>query len=982
MENATSRNKNSLLKKWKGKVAKTSIGSNGDVITQIPSKISKPLSYEQKRLWFLQQLHPDNPFYNYSELYKLKGQLDVDLLEQSIRLIEDKHDVFKSSFDINNGKPTVLINSDIKFEFKYFDYSNLDILSATEKAKKTFLEISRTAFKLSEGNLLRSILVKISDENYLFLVVIHHIIIDHWSMIIFRKELADNYAKLISKEKVVVTKPLIQYDSYAYWQQNRNLNQKHIDYWKEKLGGDLGVLNFPTDFSKKAIPSYKGALHTKKYSQTDANTFFDLSKQFETTNYIVMLSVFYVLLYKYTQQEDILIGTSITKRNHKSLEKLIGFFNDTLVFRASISKNLSFEEVVTVVKKTAMEAFAHSDVSYDSLVNEINPNRSLSTNPFFQVMFLYNSNKKIDDFGSNIDISHEPFDSKVSKFDLTLHVFENNTTLKSIIDYETDLFEEKTIDRIHNHFEILLQKVLKNPKVILDDISLETKQEEDYFFKLQNVNSSLANNQLGIHDIIEQQITDNKTETAVTFKNEKITYQQLGEKANTIALHLLNKGVKKNDIVGLSLERSSEMIVALLGILKTGAAYLPLDPEYPENRTNYIIENSNTKFVITSSKLKTNFVNSKIGVFSIESIFSLGLKTNKIAFPKVTSSDLAYIIYTSGSTGKPKGVPITHGNIINSTLSRTAFYQNNPSSYLLMSSISFDSSKAGIFWSLCTGANLVVSENRLEQDIERLVETIKKNKISHTLMLPSLYNAILNSANTIDLKSLNNIIVAGEKCNTQLVIQHYNKLPDTNLYNEYGPTEGTVWCIAHKIIEADSQKENIPIGVPVANTEIYILDQNKKRVPFGVPGELYIGGLSLSNGYLNNNIKTAEVFVDNPFAVQQKIYKTGDVVKIKNDNTIEFLGRKDQQIKIRGYRVEIDEIENVIKNNSTVSQAIVIAESLKQTIDLNDLVNQNTEQLLQSIKNFTTVNEIQNLLATVELLNEDEVSVLSENLKI
>lgn len=973
--------KTSLLSQWRNKNKQSSNSKKG-IITEIPKGAITPLSTEQKRLWFLQQLNPNNPFYNYSEIYTLKGKLDVDIFERSIRLIENNHDVFKSIFEINNGEPILKIDPNIKSDFKFIDFSKLDITTAKNKTVKIFKEESSTSFNLSKGNLFKIILVKTSENDYSFLIIMHHIITDHQSMIILREELASNYAQLISGKKISIIKPTIQYGSYAYWQQNKSINIEHLNYWKSKLGGQLEILNLPTDFSKKAIPTYKGALHLKKHSAKNGEAFFNLCKELEATHYVVMLSVFYILLNKYTEQEDILIGTSITKRTHKSLEKLIGFFNDTLVFRTSIKKEFNFKEIVQAVKKTTLEAFEHSDISFDHLVKELNPNRSLNTNPFFQVMFLYNTNKDLSDFGSDIKISHEAFDAGVSKFDLTLHINENQGSLESLLDYNTDLFKGETIARIHDHFEVLLQTVLNNPEIIVGNIKIDTDQEKAYFDNLQCPQSFFKEQTRGIHNIIEQEISKNALSTAVSFKNEKVSYEQLGLKSDIIANYLIHKGIQKNDIVSFSLERSSEMIFALFGILKAGAAYLPLDPKYPENRTNYILSDSTSKFVLTSNKLKANFNKATTAIFTIESIFSENLEIEKTLFPKVQGTDLAYVIYTSGSTGKPKGVPITHNNIINSTLARTSFYKKDPAAFLMMSSISFDSSKAGIFWSLCTGGNLVISENKLEQDIELLVSTIKNNNISHTLMLPSLYNTILDFADTTDLKSLKVVSVAGETCSTKTVDQHFKKLPNTCLYNEYGPTEGTVWSVAHKIKKSDIEKETIPIGIPVANTEIYILNQKKQRVPFGVPGELYIGGPSLANGYLNKPQKTAESFITNPFKHSQKIYKTGDIVKLKNDNTIEFLGRKDQQVKIRGYRIEIDEIEHIINDNPMVDKALVIVEDMNTNIDLNNLVDQDTEQLLQKIKNYTTINEIEELLNTVESLNEDEVSVLSENLGI
>ncbi|MFK8059237.1 MAG: amino acid adenylation domain-containing protein [Polaribacter sp.] len=976
MNNNNSSSKPSLLSRWKNR-DKKQVQKNE--ITKIGENSTIPLSREQKRLWFLQQLNPTNSFYNYAELYRLEGGINVPLFEKSIRFIEDKHDIIKSRFIIEEGVPTVKIASESLSKFTYFDFSDSDFETASKKADKVVQKNANHTFQLSEEALLQSTIIKIAKDNYLFLVVMHHIITDKWSMKIFRKELAENYSFLLKGSTPKIEKPEIQYASYSNWQQNKPINKEHLSYWRQKLSGEIPTLNLTTDFPKKTQPSYKGRFDKQIYKEKTSKAFFELCKKVDATPYVTMLTIYYVLLQKYSGQEDILIGTPITKREQTSLENLIGFFNDTLVLRNSIDKSLSFKALVKDVKKTVLDAFSNKEIYFDTLVKNIKPKRSLHIHPFFQVMFLYHKVPETPKLADDIQISYEPYDAGVAKFDLTLYISEDEGSLTSLMEYETDLFEASTIKRMHKHFGIILNKVIENPEEIISKISIHTAEENQFYKTIEEPVNTYKIPQKGIHEIIIAQAEKNPNAIALVFKETSITYGDLDEKSNKIAAELLKKGVIKNDIIGLSIERSHNMIIGLLGILKAGAAYLPLDPEYPIERTSYILDNAAAKFVITQEEFSLNFTNSSAQILTLEAIEKQEIDT-KIELPKVDEEDLAYIIYTSGSTGKPKGVAITHKNIINSTLARTDFYGSDPSSFLLMSSISFDSSKTGIFWSLCSGSKLVISEKHLEQDIERLTNTIYTNKVSHTLMLPSLYNQLVNYGDIEKLTSLHTVIVAGEACTTQLVVSHFKILTNVNLYNEYGPTESTVWCIAHKITYEDANKNSIPIGLPIKNIQVFILDDELQKVPFGAVGELYIGGLGLAKGYLNDAEKTKKSFIKKPSDNLKRIYKTGDLAKYNADGTIAFLGRKDQQVKIRGYRIELDEIEQQIYNNSKVEQAIVVVENEFDTVDWETLEEEKSPQLMQLLNKHIVNKELQQILASVEEISEEALDVVLNNL--
>lgn len=974
-----SSSKASLLSRWRNRDKKTVTENEG--ITTIPDGIPVPLSREQKRLWFLQQLYPNNPFYNYSELYRLQGDIQVTHFEKSIRLIEETHDILRANFQVKEGIPTVKTSTSSKSLFRYYDFSAEDSKTASEKAQEIVRKNASHAFHLSNETLMQSTLIKVAPNDFLFLIVMHHIITDKWSMKVFRKELASHYAKLIKGETPVIEKPKIQYASYAYSQNNQNINNEHLSYWKQKLSGEIPVLNLPTDYPKKTQPSYKGTFHKRVYSKQVATNFFELCKKLDATPYVTMLSVYYVLLQKYANQDDILIGTPITKRDKTSLENLIGFFNDTLVLRTNVNKKVSFIDLVKAVKQTTLDAFSNKDISFDTLVKTVKPTRSLSVHPFFQVMFLYHKVPETPTLGEDITITYEPYDAGVAKFDLTLYISEDEGDLMSLMEYETDLFEATTIKRMHAHFKEILKTVIQNPNAILNDISIQTAEEETFFRQIENPSEVINTTYNGIHELITAKALENPTATAVVFKNNKITYATLNERATIVAGALLTAGVQQNDIVGLCIERSVDMIIGLLGILKAGAAYLPLDPEYPSDRISYILKDAAAKIVVTQQELTASFNNKTTTILTIEGIQEQETPI-KINLPEIANESLAYVIYTSGSTGVPKGVPITHKNILSSTLARTDFYRYNPTSFLLMSSISFDSSKAGLFWSLCSGATLVISEKHLEQDIDRLVTIIDNYKVSHTLMLPSLYYAILQFGDSKKLKTLDTVIVAGEACSTQLASLHFDNFPKIKLYNEYGPTEGTVWCIAHQLKKEDCNASSIPIGQPIQNVQVYILTETLQKVPYGSIGELCIGGLGLTKGYLNDAQKTEQAFITytSKEGIKRRLYKTGDLAKFNANGTIEFLGRKDQQVKIRGYRIELDEIEQQINQHPTIQQNVVTVQNTTDNIDWVALETTNTNQLLQTLKQHLSNKEIEAIFSSVETIEEEAIDIVLQNL--
>jgi len=832
-------------------------------------------------------------------------------------------------------------------------------------------EQSGTSFDLAKPNLIKISLLKQSSTIHILLLTMHHIIIDEWSIGLLKNQLANNYIRLLNGLSLDVKTSDVEFSDYAYWQRNKGVDNEQLDYWRNKLAGEIPILNFQTDYPKSTQPLFKGKQSTQELSSQLSSDILGLTKKLETTPFVFLLAVYYVLLQRYSGQNDILVGTPISSRSTRSLENLFGFFIDTVVLRNELDTSLPFSEFLQEIKKNTLEAFSNKDVPFDTLVKELKVERSLSINPFFQVMFLYHPESERPSFGNDVRLTeHSEFDTEVAKFDLTLSITESNGLLSLTFEYDTGLFEESTIARLLEHYKILLQGIFSNPDLPITKIPMLTKREEEVFLEETIPANNFFSSYKAIHHIIEDVCKANGDNTALTFKGNTMTYQELEKKADLLARNILEKTKKRNEIVGLCVGRSLDMIVGLLAILKAGCAYLPIDPNYPVDRLNFILKDAECDVIVTENSITQLFANSGKELLIIEKAKrpDVSLATE---LPTVKEDDIAYVIYTSGSSGQPKGVPITHKNIINSTAGRLAFYPKNPDVFLLMSSISFDSSKAGIFWTLCTGGNLIITENRIEQDISKIAELINKYSVSHTLMLPSLYKLLLEHATVSRLNSLSTVMVAGEACSPSLCDLHFEKLPNVKLYNEYGPTEATVWCIAHTIEKSDGAKA-VPIGKAVANAKVYLLNENFDLVPYGAVGEIYIGGPGLATEYINRPELTEKAFVINPFGNSpgEKLYKTGDLGRYRQDGAIEFLGRADHQVKIRGFRIELDEIEKVILGDSSVTDVVATVEEPKHNVDLTEIHDfSDSVELTKLLKRYLSDSELNELLSSEESLN-------------
>jgi amino acid adenylation domain-containing protein len=880
-----------------------------------------PLSFAQQRMWFLDQLEPESPLYNIHTGVELSGPLNVPVLQRSIGEILRRHEALHTTFAVIDDRPVQVINKNAIFKLPVNDLRELDKSQHSLRVNAWAEEDARRRFDLTRGPLLRANLLRLGETEHVLLLTIHHIISDGWSVGVFVRELAALYEAYTAGRPSPLRELSIQYADFAAWQrdwlQGERLEEQ-LSYWRTQLAGVPPLLELPTDRPRPLVQSYSGAHETLFLSESLSRSLKELSRREGATLFMTVLAAFSTLLHRYSGQRDILVGTPIANRNHAETECLIGFFVNTLVFRSRFSEQMTFRELLVQVREMALEAYAQQDLPFEKLVEELQPERSLSHSPLFQVMFDLQNAPMQDLELQGLRLTPLPFDSRMAKFDLVMTVSELDGRLNAQLEYNTALFDAATIRRMARHLEHLLAVAVSNPDEQVSRLQLLTGDEWQQIVFEWNDTQAEIEPALCIHELFERQAAATPEAVAVVLNDERLTYRELNERANKLAHFLRGLGVRPESLVGVCLERSVDAVVAILGILKAGGAYLPLDPSYPRERLSWMLADAGAQIVITEEYLERN-------------ADEIGTQINADFKTTINNENLAYLIYTSGSTGKPKGVLVSHRNLVHSTCARFRYYQEPLSSFLLLSSFSFDSSVAGLFWTLCRGGMLIIPEEDSHQDPAHLAELIARHSVSHLLGLPTFYELILQQARPGQLTSLRTVIIAGESCPPELVQHHTEALPHAALFNEYGPTEATVWSSVHHC-DWPVEQRSVPIGRPVANTQIYVLGPQLQPVPVGVTGEVYIGGNGVARGYFNGSDLTAERFLPNPFSAQPgaRLYKTGDLSRFLADGNIEYVGRNDFQVKIRGYRIELREVELALAQHPDIREAVVLAIETKE----------------------------------------------------
>jgi len=883
------------------------------------------LSFAQRRLWFLAQLEGPSATYNMPAALRLQGELSQDALLQTFLNLIEHHLNLRLCFPEVDGHATVQVLA-VYNPLRLIDLSALSVEKQQRVANHLIAAFALAPFDLSTGPLMRVHLLKLSTQEHLLLFNMHHIITDGWSISVLVRQWSERYEAYLQNRALPLPARSIQYPDYAAWQRNwleGELLERQLSYWKEQLAGAPALLELPTDYPRPAVMTYQGAHLQTRLPAELTQRLKSFSQLNGVTLYMTLLTAFQILLSRYSGQSDILVGSPIANRTHRSIEDLIGFFVNTLVLRTHVNGAVPVTQLLDQVRQTALQAYAHQDIPFEYLVEQLNPARSLSHSPLFQVMLVLQNVPGEQLELAGLKVSFEDSDSStIAKFDLTLSLAEHEDVLVCDWEYRTDLFRPAFVKRMTEHFEVLLEGLINQPTQTVGQLPLLTSAEQQQLIAWNQTQTNYPVEKT-IVDLFQEQVENTPSNLAVVFEGQSLTYQELNFKANQLAHYLIEQRVSAETLVGICVERSIEMVIGLLGILKAGGAYVPFDPDYPAPRLQFLLEDSQVPVLLTQSHLIERLPVSQAKLVDLERDWAtIAAYSGSNPLPRPCPENLAYVIYTSGSTGKPKGVMIEHKNLCHSTWTRQTYYQNtNLKAFLLLSPVGFDSAVAGLFWSLTQGTKLVLPENAL--DLKNLTTQIWKHRISHLLCVPTLYSALLSQPETDKLTGLKTAIIAGESGSQNLLVQHHLKLPKTKLFNEYGPTEGTVWS---SVSELKSSVLNAQcIGKPIANTQIYLLDAHHNPTPIGIPGELCLAGNGLARGYLNQPELTLDKFIEvELFGEPKRLYKTGDLARWREDGNLEYLGRRDHQVKLRGFRIELGEIEATLTQHETVREAVVV----------------------------------------------------------
>ncbi|MBN4003641.1 non-ribosomal peptide synthetase [Nostoc sp. LPT] len=905
---------------------------------------SFPLSFAQKRLWLLYQLNPDNAAYNIAQAMRLKGQLNVSTWERSINEIVRRHEALRTTFVTVDGQSLQVIAPTLTLTIPVVDIQELPPTMRERKVQQLATEEAQRPFDLTKGPLLRVMLLQLGKTEYVMLFVIHHIVCDGWSLSILIQELSALYKDFNSDRPVLLPELPIQYVDFALWQRQwfqQEGRETQLAYWKQQLASAPSVTELPTDHPRPVIQTYQGATQFLQLSKSLTEALKALSQQERVTLFMTLLAAFKTLLHRYAEHEDILVGTTVSGRNRVETEGLIGFFVNTLVIRTYFGGNPSFRELLARVRQVASEAYAHQDLPFEQILEELKLERHLSHTPLFQVMFQLQNFLRTTLELPGLSVSPLEFEKETARFDLAMEMVETEQGLIGTMEYNVALFDEVTITQMLSCFQTLLEGIVANPDQRLSNLPLLTPAQQQVLLVDWNDTSVEYSQQQSIHQLVEYpqqqsihqlfeaQVERTPDAVAVIFEDEQLTYWELNTRANQLAHYLQKLGVKPEVLVGICVERSLSMVIGLLAILKAGGAYIPLDPNYPQKRLSFILQDTQVSVLLTHQHLIEKLPEHKAQVVCLDNDFDI-ITQQKQDNP-ISSSEadnLAYVIYTSGSTGEPKGVFGLHKGAINRF---EWMWQNYPfveqEICCQKTSLNFVDSVWEIFGPLLQGVTTVIVPDIVVKDPQQFITTLSHNHVTRVVLVPSLLRVLLSTCEILQLQlpKLKLWISSGEALSTDLPVQFRQSLPDSTLLNLYGSSEVSADVTCYSISPQAALSTSVLIGHPIANTQIYILDDNQRPVPVGVPGEIYVSGDQLARGYLNRPELTAEKFIPNPFSDKPsaRLYKTGDKARYLPSGEIEYIGRIDHQVKLRGFRIELGEIETLISQYPGVQESVV-----------------------------------------------------------
>jgi len=890
-----------------------------------------PLSFAQQRLWFIDQLEPGSSAYNISTALRLGGPLRIDAMERCLNEIVRRHETLRTTFRLNSAQqPVQVIAPQTKLSLRVEDLSALTEGKREAEAIKLASEEAQRPFDLARGPLIRARVLRLAADDHVLLFTMHHIISDGWSMGVLVAEIGALYSAYAQNRESPLRDLPIQYADFAQWQRQWMQGEvlaEQLDYWRRQLAGDLPVLSLPTDYPRPLVQGTNGG-HELFDLRTDlSDGLKHLSYREDATLFMTLLAAFQVLLYRYTGQEDFLVGAPTANRSRPETESLIGFFVNTLVLRADLSGNPTFRELVRRVQKMALAAYAHQDLPFERLVEELHPNRDLSRNPLVQVVLALQNTPMGELELHGLRIQPHEFDSDVVRVDLEFHLHELPEGLGGLLVYNADLFEKETIRRFLEHFRILLEGIVTNPDQRISDLLLLTSAERDRLLFSFNETRQDPGPERTIHELFEAQVERRPDSLALEFEDQAISYRELDRRANQLARYLRARGVGPEVRVALLIERSPQQIIALLAVLKAGGAYVPLDAGQPRERLSFMLQDSGAKLLLSCGRLSSELLTDGIELVDLDKKWNeIALESGEQTESGLADDNTAYMIYTSGSTGQPKGVTVSHRSLVNAIVGQFASAPESLAGTILLMSYAFDGSLLSIFCSLCQGASLVLPPEGESADALRVARLIAEHRTTHLWAVPSFYSLLLEQAHPEQLETLRVVHVGGETCRPQLVERHYQLLPQSRLVNVYGPTETTIWATTYECGIAD-REQLVPIGRPGINMQAYVLDGYLQPVSVGVTGRLYVGGVGIARGYWNRPDLTAERFIPNPYGTESggRLYRTGDLARHEAEGRLVLLGREDAQVKVRGYRVELGEIEAALCELEWVQSAVVSA---------------------------------------------------------
>jgi len=923
-----------LEQRLKGKGLEALAGQN------IPLRVSQefaPLSFAQERMWFLNQLEPESPRYNEPRVVRLMGTLDVEALEKALNDIIARHEVLRTTIVPVDEHPIQRISDRRMMELPLVDLREPAVEKREAEAQRLVNEAVQRPFNLSRDLMVRVLLLRLEDEQHILVLVKHHVASDGWSSAIFWQELTALYEASVSGRTPKLRELPVQYADYAAWQREwlqGDVLESQLSYWRKQLE-NLAVLQLSTDRPRPAIQSSRGARKTLVLPKSLSQALKVLSRAEGVTLFMTLLAAFQALLCRYTGQQDIAVGSPIAGRNRVEVEGLIGLFVNTLVLRTHISSNPTFRELLSRVRAVCLDAYSHQDLPFERLVEDLQPQRNLTYNPLFQVTFQLNSGPRAALKFPGLEVQDMEFDSRISKFDLSLSLTDRGEDLAARLQYNTDLFDDATIARMLGHFQALLGGIVANPEQRISDLPILTEAEKHQVLVEWKETKRDYSKDKCIHQLFEEQVKRTPEAIAVVFENQGLTYRELNNRANQLAHYLRRLGVGPEVLVGICMERSLELVVGILGIIKAGGAYVPLDPSYPAERLELLLVNAQVSVLVIQESLfeegrskiddgdgRSTRPDPRIQRLCLDRDWAL-IARESDANPEitVTADNLAYVIYTSGSTGQPKAVQITHKSLLNLVLWHHQAFSVTPFDRATqLAGPAFDAAVWELWPYLTVGASIHIPDEMTRLDGASFRDWL----VARAITISFVPTALAENLVTLDWPqqpALRSLLTGGD------ILRVYP--PETlpfRIFNNYGPTECTVVTASAQVWPNAHPLHFPTIGRPIANTQIYILDAQRNPVPIGVTGEIYIGGEGVARGYLNQPELTAEKFIYHSFEGEpaRRLYRTGDLARYLADGNIEFLGRSDNQVKLRGYRIELGEIEAVLGQHPMVQSSVVV----------------------------------------------------------